>query len=170
MSLDYWRERYLQHGATYVATGNRAKDYHEQLAGLVPYIAHLPERGRVLDFGCGPGRFRPALEARGLDYEGWDLIPELRTVQTLQPGSFDCAIAIFVLQHIVEEDAYEDAVALLASAVRQGGTLLVVDHEVRPKLAAHMVPRGPGPLVEAGFRRFDRVGAYNNHWIGLFRR
>lgn len=168
----YWPNRYRRQGDTYVARGGRADSHQGQLYALAFYFAHLPTEGRVLDFGCGPGRFRPALERHGLEYEGIDLVPELGTmdVADLQPGSFECAVAIFVLQHIVDVDAYHDALRTIRRALKAGGCLLVVDHEpsAETEWAPHMRPRGPHAIACAPFERAAMLGAYDSHWIGLF--
>lgn len=172
----YWPERYRRQGPSYVARGGRPDVAQQQVEAVTPYFEHLPSEGRVLDFGCGPGRFRPSLEARGLDYEGVDLIPELGTmeVEDIRPGSFDTAVAIFVLQHIVDERDYESSVARLWRALMPGGVLLVVDHHPTPEPDPHMHPRGPWRLWEVwdmlhgcplppvpSVQPLDR-----NHWLG----
>lgn len=167
----YWPERYRRQGPSYVARGGRPEVAQQQVEAVTPYFDLLPSEGRVLDFGCGPGRFRPALEARGLDYEGVDLIPELGTmeVEDIRPGSFDVAVAIFVLQHIVDEGAYRSAVDTLFTALRPGGSLLVVDHDPMDDPDDHMRPRGPDGLPAPEWVDGWWVGpAPEDHWAGLF--
>lgn len=169
----YWPERYRRQGETYVARGGRRESFDAQMEALVPYLDHLPTEGRVLDFGCGPGRFRPHLEARGLEYEGVDIIPGLGTmdVEDVEPASFEAAVAIFVLQHIVDMPEYREVVDLLHGSLRAGGTLLVVDHEWMPEeqRPAHMRPIGFGAICDH-WLWYDaaEVGEYNGHWIGVF--
>lgn len=169
----YWPDRFARQGATYVAKGGRPESPAEQVKALTPYLRSLPDSGRVLDFGCGPGRFRPALEVHGLDYEGVDLIPGLGTMEAsdLRPQAFDCAVAIFVLQHIVDEEAYLSAVGTIYDALVPGGQLLVVDAKPMADPDEHMMPRGPEAVWESrtwyGWRR---LGSYDGHWIAVFRR
>lgn len=173
----YWPRRYDEQGETYVAEGGREASYRAQMRELAPYLEHLPFDGRILDFGCGPGRFRQLVEARGAAYEGFDLIPGLGTIGEerirAERESFAGAMAIFVLQHIVGDEEYDYAVRLLHTALAPGGVLLVVDAEpVAGKAwAAHMRPRGFGALRDAAiWTEADVVGRYNGHWIGVFER
>lgn len=166
----YWPERLRRQGETYVAKGGRRDSYERQIRLVTPYFDWLPAEGRVLDFGCGPGRFRPALEARGLEYEGVDLIPGLGTMELedVEPASFDCAVAIWVLQHIVEDEAWGAAIEALYQALMPGGTLLVVDHLPLRNMAEHMHPRG-----YRGLARFH--GDYvtqldDDSWVGVCHR
>ncbi len=169
----YWPERYARQGPTYVAKGGRRDSYDAQIELIAPlFAAELPREGRVLDFGCGPQRFRPALEACGLVYEGFDLIPGLGTVGVVEPGRYDCAVAIYVLQHIVDEGEYADALGRIREGLRPGGVLLVVDAlpteytEDRPR-PAHMMPRGPQAVMaymNSGAVRSLDAG----HWTGTF--
>lgn len=169
----YWQERAEREGETYVAKGGREDSFREQLEAIVPYFTFLPGEGRVLDYGCGPGRFRPALEARGLQYHGWDLLPQYRTFEwPPEWGSFDCGTAIFVLQHITHPVAHNLAVRHLHKALRPGGRLLVVDHHFTRgvKWRPHMAPRGPDALKHVGWSGFSRLGEHDGHWIGLFQK
>lgn len=156
-----------------MAKAGRQESHDAQLEALVPYLDHLPSEGRVLDYGCGPGRFREPLETRGLEYEGVDLIPWLGTMEVggIEARSFDCAIAIFVLQHIVDPADYADAVDTVWGALKPGGKLLVVDHVARSDVdwADHMKPRGPDAIWKTrSWSAYDTVGEYDGHWIGLF--
>jgi SAM-dependent methyltransferase len=168
----YWQARYEAQGEPYVARGGRQDSHDAQVEAIVPYFEHLPSSGRVLDFGCGPGRFRGALEAQGLEYEGVDLVPELGTMEVgeIEPSSFDCAVAIFVLQHIVDERRYDAAIRVLHSVLRVGGTLLVVDHELRYGMDEHMRARGPSGLLPWTWRGYEMLGDHDGHWVGLFTR
>lgn len=169
----YWPDRYARQGETYVAQGGRRSSYEAQLELVAPLFDLLPAEGRVLDFGCGPQRFRPALEARGLTYDGFDLVPGLGTVDAVEPGRYDCAVAIYVLQHIVDEAEYAAAMGAIQGGLGPGGTLLVVDAAPPgnhgPPTAEHMRPRGP-----TGVMRWMASGMVRDlddrHWYGIFDR
>lgn len=98
----------------------------------------IPEGGRVLDFGCGPGLF--VLEARaagydcvGVDLAGW--VPEaaahwdvpLHAVALedapFAPESFDAIVSIVTYEHLDDPRAVTRALARL---LKPGGTLAVV--------------------------------------------
>lgn len=48
----------------------------EQDAALARFLADLPEGGRILDLGCGPGLQAAAMQAAGFDVTGLDPLPE----------------------------------------------------------------------------------------------
>ena len=168
----YWTKRFERQGPAYVAKGGSIHSYNAQLRALSPWIeSELPREGRVLDFGCGPGRFRKPLVEHGLEYEGIDLIPTLGTMDTedVEADSFDVVFTAFVLQHIVFQSDYDAAVSLLRKALRPEGTLFVVDHEPRMSMALHMKPRGLEGLAAHGFTNPDVVGGWDGHFIAAFK-
>lgn len=172
MSYDpesYWKDRYEAQGPHYVAKGGRAESYYRQVELISPLLECLPTSGRVLDYGCGPQRFRGALEAHGLDYDGFDIIPGLSTTDYVEKDAYDCAVALYVLQHITDDAEYRMAVEFLTGAVKEGGTILVIDHNVRDGMAEHMKPRGLDPIREwvadASVTSLD-----DDHWFGVFTR
>lgn len=169
-AVQYWSERAARQGPTYVAPGGRPDGYLEQLRALTPYLAHLPA-GRVLDFGCGSGRFRPALEAKG-EYVGVDLVPGNSTIPwdaERLPAGFRAAFACMVLQHITDEAEYRHWAREMGGSLAEGGRLLVVDHGPLEDPEPHMRPRGAEVLHEAGgFAGHRIVGEYDGHWVGVF--
>jgi SAM-dependent methyltransferase len=104
---------------------------------------------RVLEVGCGAGRFTELLLEAGASVLACDLSdaievnarncgggPAYFACQAdilhlpVSPASFDCVVALGVVQHTPSPEA---AMAALAAAVRPGG-LLVLDHyTVRPR-------------------------------------
>lgn len=166
----YWPDRYAEQGPAYVARGGSPQVSERQVGAIAPFLRHLPSEGRVLDFGCGPGRFRPALEDRGITYEGVDLIQGLGTMEIgdLEPGSFQASLAIFVLQHIVDEGRYQEAVDTIYEALAPGGTLLVVDSFQLEEPDPHMKPRGAAAVLTQGFSFYRPLGHFEAHWIGTF--
>ena len=104
---------------------------------------------RVLDVGCGIGRWSCRLAARGASVTGVDLSPTMivqayrraaaqgvaarcrflaQDLATLEvDGQFDLILGVTVLQHILEPAALRAAVQRLASHLRAGGTLILLE-------------------------------------------
>lgn len=91
--------------------------------------------GRILDFGCGNGRFLRFCEERGLQvfgtdafayhYENWDQGNErvTRIVNDIAPypdGSFSCIVSNMVFEHI-PGDKVEQAASEISRLLAPGG-------------------------------------------------
>ena len=114
--------------------------YHVQL--ILEYFGDLQGK-RVLDAGCGKGRFTrvlkdryPAAEMHALDlaesmlaYAGRDLQRCAGSLTQLPygPGTFDCVYATESLEHAVE---IETAVAEVCRVLKPGGRIVVIDKNV----------------------------------------
>lgn len=105
--------------------------------------AHAGPDDRVLDVGCGMGRYTVALARRGLSVEGMDLTPELLAVlgdagpdatpthvgDLAEPpagllGRFDVVMGFFMLHHIADLPAAFRGVRAL---LRPGGRAVFVE-------------------------------------------
>ena len=111
--------------------------YHVRL--ILQYFGPLAGR-RVLDAGCGKGRFAKVLldENPGAEIWGLDLSPEMLrylpagvrpkegslTSLPFPDAHFDCAYATESLEHAVDIEA---AVAEICRVVRPGGRIVIVD-------------------------------------------
>lgn len=171
LSREYWTELYERQGVFYVAKRPTQESYDAQLAALAPIIRPLlPIGGRVLDFGCGPQRFRGVIEGEGREYVGVDLVPGLGTVEDDRdlPLGFDCAVAIFVLQHILDDAEYGSILQRLHRLLGPDGRLIVVDHQPMQNPDPHMAPRGPLAAIEAWpSGGLHVLGVeYDGHWVG----
>jgi ubiquinone/menaquinone biosynthesis C-methylase UbiE len=115
--------------------------YHVQL--ILEYFGELNGR-RVLDAGCGKGRFARVLAERypEVSIAGLDLAEAmLRCVPSgvhpcagsmtdlpFRTAAFDCAYATESLEHAVD---IEGAVAELCRVVRPGGRIVIIDKNSR---------------------------------------
>ena len=111
--------------------------YHVQL--ILEYFGDLNGK-RILDVGCGKGRFARVLAERytGASIVAFDLAEAmLRHVPTgvnacagsmtalpFPTGAFDCAYATESLEHAVKIDV---AVAEMCRVVRPGGRIVIID-------------------------------------------
>lgn len=147
-------------GAEAIAPGERT------IAGfrLAEALALLPERGRVVEVGCGAGRFlravrraRPDLEVCGVDVSARALAraaalapgTDLRRVEgpdapiPAGDGEFDAALALDVLEHVSDPDGF---LRELARVVAPGGALhLHVPCEGDPLSLWRWLPGQAGP-------------------------
>jgi ubiquinone/menaquinone biosynthesis C-methylase UbiE len=111
--------------------------YHVQL--ILEYFGDLSGK-RVLDVGCGKGRFARVLAERypRASITGFDLSEAMlrhvpkgvgacagsMTALPFPTGIFDCAYATESLEHAVEIDV---AVAEMCRVVRPGGRIVIID-------------------------------------------
>lgn len=114
-----------------------ARIYHVQL--LLEYFGDLEGR-RVLDVGCGKGRFARVLRERHPDCEIWGLDIALAMLKCVPldiricagsmtelpfpAGAFDAAYATESLEHAVD---IPRAVGEICRVVRPGGRIVIID-------------------------------------------
>jgi len=114
--------------------------YHVKL--ILEFFGDLAER-RVLDLGCGKGRFARVLLDRNpraricaldlaesmLRYVPAGISPCAASMTTLpfRDGSFDCAYATESLEHAVD---IETAVAEMCRVVKPGGRIVIIDKNI----------------------------------------
>lgn len=131
--------------------------YHVKL--ILDYFGDLAGK-RVLDVGCGKGRFARILKERHPDSEIWGLdiseemlkyVPEgihtragTMTELPFEDGYFDAAYATESLEHAVEIDV---AVREICRVVKPGGRIVVIDKN------AEQFGRLKTPEWEKWFRR-----------------
>lgn len=157
---------------------DKDRDYYERCRQYVKDAAEaggeyawlrerLPERGTVLEVGCGEGVNLEVLSRPGLRFVGCDVAglplrlaleraPSDRSRVFLQadaerlpfrPSSFDAVLAISVLEHLVEP---ERALSAMVEVLRPGGSLLLVSPQYGGPLGASPGRRGGGALRFAG--------------------
>lgn len=126
---------------------NRAIQLSQRLA-LSAWLGIAPGT-RVLDVGCGVGRWSRLLAARGGNVTGIDLSPTMvriawqravaaglgercrflvRDLAELElDGSFDLILAVTVLQHILEPARLRRAIQCMARHLAPGGGMLLLE-------------------------------------------
>jgi SAM-dependent methyltransferase len=166
-ALSYWDQRHGQRdelrsgGDIGLDFESNQAFYLRRLGMLLELIeAHLPlvEPCFVLDAGCGKGYFAGRLEECGMRVVGIDasrtavnfclanhagvyVNSRLDTFES--PDLFDCAYAIDVFFHILDDAVWAASFVNLASLIREGGLLLVTDHDApgRRQLGDYIVHR-----------------------------
>jgi len=138
-----------------------------RLRGIVAALEPLPGK-RVLDLGCGKGRFARALQGLGAQVVGLDFsaamlaeasgVPRVRaTARRLPfgPRTFDAVVAIEVFEHL--DPRSRDLVCDEARRVlRHGGVLAIVDKNIAALDARR--PWLPSALVK-------RIDEYRGRWM-----
>lgn len=126
---------------------NRMIDWCQRLA-LEPWLKIDPGT-RVLDVGCGVGRWSSLLAARGAHVTGIDLSPtmiaeakrraaaggvaehcrfEVQDLAHLDAGEkFDLLLGVTVLQHILDPEALRAAVERMAEHLAPGGRMVLLE-------------------------------------------
>jgi 2-polyprenyl-3-methyl-5-hydroxy-6-metoxy-1,4-benzoquinol methylase len=126
---------------------NRAIDWEQRLA-LGPWLA-VSEGMRVLDVGCGVGRWSRLLAARGARVVGIDLSPTMiaqashraaaegiadrcrfvvSDLARLDLGErFDLVLGVTVLQHILDPGAFRAALSAMARHLAPGGRMVLLE-------------------------------------------
>src|SRR3569833_1188605 len=124
----------------------------EQRLALRPWLDVVPGT-RVLDVGCGVGRWSRMLAARGASVTGVDLSPTMiaqaqqraraegvadrcsfhvQDLSRLQvDGRFDVVLGVTVLQHILDPGLLRDAIERMRGHLAPGGRMVLL--EAAPK-------------------------------------
>lgn len=135
----------------------------EERRHLVPQIQQLlPKGGRVLEYGGE--RFRAVVESLGSTYECVDSI----AADDEAPRGFDCVLAVYALERIVDQDEYRRVLRKIYSALVPLGRLVVVDLQPTDLGDPSLLPRGPLSAIDAWPAGALHVLAteYQGHWIG----
>ena len=126
---------------------NRMIHYSQHLA-LAPWLAVAPGT-RVLDVGCGIGRWSSLLAERGASVFGIDLSPTMiqeatrranargvadrcrflvQDLAELDAGAtFDLILGVTVLQHILDPESLRTAVRRMAEHLAPGGRIVLLE-------------------------------------------
>ncbi|HEX9097950.1 MAG TPA: class I SAM-dependent methyltransferase [Candidatus Dormibacteraeota bacterium] len=143
---EYWEERTRLYGARAAGYSDVAMDAYEDRLRRAA-IERLVGRGegrRLLDAGCGSGRWSIRLAKAGWVVTGADIshgllalapsAPNVTYVQgsiqdlDLPTASFDAVLSVTVLQHITDDHAFDAAVDNLMRMLRPAGTVAVLEY------------------------------------------
>ena len=163
-------------------------DYFSQQVGpgilRAAIKAGVPMRGRILDFGCGPGHLLEVLVHRGIDCEGADFSAEsvhetqlrlkdhphfrgatqiLGIPSQLPAGKYDVVFCIETIEHILTEEL-EPTFQELHRLLKPGGFLIVTtpNDELLDQAKALC------PECGAVFHRMQHVQSWNSQSISQF--
>ena len=127
-------------------------------ADMRAFAEALPEGGRVLDLGCGPGTAASWLKGAGLDVEAWDATPAM--VEAARAKGVTARVASF--EELTARDAYDGVWAsfslLHAPRADLPRHLASVARALRPGGVLHL-----GMKTGSGERR-DRLGRFYAFW------
>jgi ubiquinone/menaquinone biosynthesis C-methylase UbiE len=166
---EYWPARLKKEGALYVSTRNSKKVNDHQWGVFVQSLLVAmqdTEPGSILDFGCGVGRFVETALTRATQYTGVDIneaafqhAPQVAKASFVglpedkipfENDTFDSAMSLTVLQHIVDPDQFSLWTSEINRVVKTGGYFYIIDDaDQRAKMGMHMMVRGPKVISEA---------------------
>lgn len=131
MTLEYY-QRHAQDFFSTTVNVDMASLYH-------PFLQHIPERGRILDAGCGSGRDSKAFLEKGYQVDAFDASSEMVSLASQHTGlgvkqmtfsdindveRYDGIWCCASLLHVSAE-ALPDVMSKLARALKTGGTWYV---------------------------------------------
>jgi SAM-dependent methyltransferase len=177
---EYWEERTRLYGARAAGYSDVAMDAYEDRLRRAA-IERLVGRGggrRLLDAGCGSGRWSIRLAEAGWVVTGADIshsllalapsAPNVTYVQAaiqnldLPTASFDAVLSVTVLQHVTEQRDFDAAVDNLMRMLRPAGTVALLEYaplRVFGSMPGYMHARSRGQWVHAFTSRGCRLRA-----------
>jgi SAM-dependent methyltransferase len=166
---EYWPDRLKREGKLYVSTKNNPSVYQSQGEVFWETLSDFfpdDDIDGIIDFGCGVGRFAERVAARVGYYIGVDInegafryAPEIENGEFVflpedripfDDATFDGAMSVTVLQHIVDPSHFETWTSEISRVVKPGGFFLIIDDaNPKTKMGMHMKVRGPEVIAEA---------------------
>lgn len=131
-SKDFWvaRKKAADAGQYFfdVTRGWNAQQRNEETARMWSFVKPLLTRSkRVIDWGCGPGRFRPFIEQADMEWMGVDILSDFAVEgkfwlyedgKSIPPElDGDCVFCCLVIQHLGDGDVIRVLEATTAERV-----------------------------------------------------
>lgn len=167
---EYWVKRHEDLAGDIRSVGNISHSVEEneqgqaQLRERLTAVLNATGMARagtsVLDFGCGIGLLGPLFVARDVVYTGIEISPvavkqarkrcpegdfHVADVTCYRSASrYDLIVASYVLVHLVEDDAWQNALWCISTTLKDDGRLLLIDEVPRGERvqpARHVVNR-----------------------------
>ncbi|MEM7662712.1 MAG: class I SAM-dependent methyltransferase [Pseudomonadota bacterium] len=170
---EYWIKRHDKYRGDPRSVGNLSRTVEQNdvaqlngrklIRGVVPKL--MPRS--ALDLACGVGRVAPDIIDLGFEYTGVDVSPTaieqakatypegsfvVGDITTYQPTQkFDLVMALHVLVHLVEDKDWENALDVVAGALKPGGLFLLIDElpEESKRINVHVMTRSRETYKEA---------------------
>jgi ubiquinone/menaquinone biosynthesis C-methylase UbiE len=147
-------------------------DDRSDLPSLEKLIKLLPQHGKVLDIGCGPGQFTGYLHDHGFDVEGIDLSDEMLAIARAQfpqltfakmdmrrleypDTSFDGVLAAYSIIHIPSPEL-PGVLAEIRRVLKPRGTALFIVQQGEPDQVLDE-PLAKGEKIFVNFFSIDRL-------------
>jgi len=157
MKCDHWNQRAKEHGASrkgYKAICSYGAPYvYNKYIDIIHKKAFLKMLRRcqvkdkkVIDVGCGVGRWCRLLSGKGARVTGLDISEEMIKVAeraleglgvnfinvpisdvNLPRGTFDMVTCVTVLQHVTDETDFKAGIANMVNALKKGGKALIME-------------------------------------------
>lgn len=158
---------------------------HDFVSGIVDEIIRIKRSARVLDVGCGPGKWTILFAKRCSSTTAIDISPNMIVLAkenakrhnlknidfhimnaatlSLPDGAYDLVNCVTVLQHIFNDDDWEKAVHEMVRVAKIGGFILLF--ETAPNYAIRKRTRHVSVrTMQQYVREFERAGAFLVYW------
>ena len=201
-NLDYWINRYTEMNGKNVVGRRDWNDeqFNEENAKwaskISPFLDQI-QPTKILDFGCGIGRWVPLLTSYTKDYFGCDItdfatkllketfseIPE-KNISLLDNNNipfgrnkFDLIWTCVVLQHVIDNNLLEYYLKQFHNRLKKGGHVICTENVLNAKNSAYMTFREIDEyqqfFVKAGFSFVDKttfISSKEPHAVMLFKK
>jgi len=181
--LQKWRKAARNWLAHYADT--RAKDF---IMNVVDNIVKLDKSAKVLDVGCGPGKWTKIFAEKSSSVTAIDISSKMielarRRVQkerlknvdfyvmnvsnlNLPGDTYDMVNCVTVLQHIFDEEEWKRAVHEMVRVTKPGGYILLFEtapYFTFKRRTSHLCIRTTKKYI----REFQKAGAYLVYWRAI---